>query len=172
MNTTLEPKHKVKFLPIPKLEQYQIDSFWEKVDIKSQDECWNWKKSLDSWGYGHVGFWDKLYKTNRVAWYLVNGDIPDGMVICHRCDNPKCCNPNHLFLGTFKDNTRDCVRKGRLPSRHGELNNSAKLTNELARQIKTEYEASERGHRYFAKKYNVSPSCILRLCSGISFKNL
>jgi hypothetical protein len=91
------------------LTDEQIDKFWKRVDVKSKDECWEWQGPKNGWGYGlHLSF-----IASRIAWVLVYGDIPYGMFVCHKCDNPLCCNPNHLFLGTHDDNMKDATIKGR-----------------------------------------------------------
>jgi len=89
--------------------------FWNMIDIRSEDECWVWLGSSSGGGYGQSQ--DKIKKAHRQSWVYTNGDIPDGMDVCHECDNPPCCNPNHLFLGTHQDNMVDRTRKGR--SRNG-----------------------------------------------------
>lgn len=76
-------------------------------------ECMEWKGSRAN-GYGQKHINGKRHKTHRLAWAWANGPIPDGMLVLHSCDNPPCCNPNHLFLGTQSDNMRDCANKGRL----------------------------------------------------------
>jgi hypothetical protein len=88
--------------------------FWSRVDAsRGADSCWSWTGALDSGGYGQCGRDRRLHKTHRVAWMLTHGEIPDGLVVCHHCDNRRCCNPAHLFVGTQGDNVRDMVRKGR-----------------------------------------------------------
>lgn len=86
--------------------------FWSKVDRTG--DCWPWTGCKNWAGYGKVGVENQLKGTHRVAWELTNGPIPDGLHVCHRCDNPPCCNPDHLFLGTRSDNMRDAREKGRI----------------------------------------------------------
>ena len=84
--------------------------FWEKVDKRGPDECWQWTACTGPTGYGT--FDGK--RAHRVSWAWANGrPVPDGLVVCHSCDNPGCVNPAHLWAGTQRDNMHDCIRKGR-----------------------------------------------------------
>jgi hypothetical protein len=88
------------------------ERFWEKVN--KAGECWEWTACRHhQWGYGHVRVGGKLEAAHRVSWEMHNGPIPDGLLVCHHCDNPKCVRPAHLFLGTGTDNSRDMHAKGR-----------------------------------------------------------
>lgn len=93
------------------------ERFWEKVDRRGPDECWEWKDSLGTTGYGQFCTYDgqrnHTLKAHRVAYELTNGQIPDGLCVLHRCDNRRCVNPFHLFLGTRGDNWNDMISKGR-----------------------------------------------------------
>lgn len=94
------------------------EKFWEKVDKRSVNECWNFKGSISSRnGYGRFCIESgKTVNAQRVSWTIFFGEIPNGMFICHHCDNRKCVNPKHLFLGTRQDNINDMMLKKR--SRH------------------------------------------------------
>ncbi len=93
--------------------------FWSKILILGPDDCWNWKGPFKSTGYGafevHTGIQEM---SHRMTWQLTHGLIPKGMCVCHRCDNPKCCNPAHLFLDTVGGNFQDMMRKGRHAKGH------------------------------------------------------
>lgn len=88
--------------------------FWSKVDVGEPGKCWEWLAHRGNTGYGQFGIHYKLWYSHRVAWTLTYGPIPEGLCVLHKCDNPGCCNPYHLFLGTKADNTADSVRKGRM----------------------------------------------------------
>jgi hypothetical protein len=87
---------------------------WARVDKSNASGCWVWTGARKSGGYGHFHHRDHgLIKAHRASWIVTNGEIPAGLIVCHKCDNPPCVNPSHLFLGTKKDNTRDMMAKGR-----------------------------------------------------------
>lgn len=97
----------------PSLPEESVRLFWSKIE-KTEDGCWIWKgASGGRQGYGSFSYKGKAYRAHRLAWSLENGPIPEGHFICHRCDNPPCVNPAHLFAGTALDNVRDMWEKGR-----------------------------------------------------------
>lgn len=106
-----------------------VGPFWAAVDQSGgTDTCWVWTRGRHTFGHGHFYCAGKNLKAHRVAWQLTNGPIPDGLFVLHHCDNPPCCNPAHLFLGTQLDNMRDRNRKGRANIKRGLAHPGAKLS--------------------------------------------
>ena len=146
-----------------------MDRFWSKVD--KSGECWLWRGARNKSGYGI--FWNiaakRRERAHRVAWELTNGPIPRGRNACHRCDNPPCVRPDHLFIGSHADNAKDMWGKGR--ARHftgrpqgGELNYAHKLTDQGVREIRR-LRAEGLLHREIAARLGVhqaTVSCVLR----------
>ena len=101
------------------------DRLWPFVD--KTGDCWVWTRSRDTKGYGTLAVGNgKKARAHVIAWRLTHGDIPEGLYVCHHCDNPPCCNPDHLFLGTADDNQKDAAAKARFP--RGEKHHRARLT--------------------------------------------
>lgn len=96
------------------------ERFNEKYEVNQETGCWEWNGYLDKGGYGKMRFDGTQYRAHRLSHILFVGEIPEGMNICHRCDNPKCVNPKCLFLGTQADNIEDMQSKGRRRSAIGE----------------------------------------------------
>jgi hypothetical protein len=123
--------------------------------------CWLWTATTSGksqpWIYGKVKVGQRKRFAHRVAWELYRGPIPKGVCVLHHCDTPLCVNPAHLFLGTFKANTRDAVSKGRHP--HGETNGAAKLTDAQVAEIRT----SNEGKRKIARRFGIQPNYVRQL---------
>ena len=99
------------------------ERFLLKFDESKVGECWEWAASLDGRGYGQIKNGKSMSRAHRISWEYYNSQIPEGMHVLHRCDNPVCVNPHHLFLGTHQDNMRDMARKGRsTKGRHWRIN--------------------------------------------------
>jgi hypothetical protein len=107
-------------------EDKDRERFWKNTDVRSSDECWIWKRSVFRFGHGRFTMDSKNMQAHRAAWMLIKGEIPDGLCVLHRCDNPPCVNPRHLFLGTQLDNLKD--RDDKLRTARGQRGGRAKLT--------------------------------------------
>jgi hypothetical protein len=152
------------------------ERFWEKVDVRGPDECWPWKAATNGHGYGTIGTKLGTSLAPRVCWILVNGPIPPGegyhgTCVLHRCDNPPCVNPAHLFLGTNDDNMRDKAEKGRVVTNptYGEEHHSAKLTDEQVLEIRAHPEITG---LEFCRRFGVSPMAVSYIRNGKTWKHL
>ena len=87
-------------------------------------ECWHWNGPLNGKGYGRMTYQGRMQVVHRLSWIAFNGAIPEGMYVLHTCDNRCCINPEHLWLGTYSDNMKDCWSKGRNPGRTGKKGNN------------------------------------------------
>jgi hypothetical protein len=149
------------------------DCFFDKVH--KTDTCWIWT-GAKSCGYGYLTRRDREpqrgLRANRAAYELFIGSIPKGMDVCHRCDNPACVNPDHLFLGTAKDNMTDCVAKGRMP--RGSQRKSAKLTLEQVQEIRRLYKRGsfEFGGYALARRYGVGHSTVWDIVHNRKWKSI
>jgi len=146
------------------------EKFWCHVDVRSDSECWNWKATIQYKGYGMFNLNKHPEGAHRVAWRLTNGEIPDGLLVCHHCDNPKCCNPSHLFLGTVKDNYEDMVNKGREIVLRGINHGMAKLDPQKIQEMK---KLREGGKTYadIGKKYGVTAPAARYAIIGVTWKH-
>lgn len=150
------------------LRAEDIERFWEKVD--KTGDCWNWTAGKVHNGYGRFWFKGKTYQANRFVWEIYNDPIPKGMLVCHKCDNPACVNPEHLFLGTDFDNMQDRNNKRR--QAFGNKNGMAILTENDVREIVLKYKSGQYSHRELAKMFKVGNTTIDDILRGTKWKHI
>lgn len=145
-----------------------VDRFWANVDKRGPDECWDWKGGrAKRGGYGKLGIGNKTIVASRFSYELHHGPAGE-LHVCHRCDNPPCCNPAHLFLGTIADNMRDKAAKGRCRVPAGEAHYAAKIT---AADVLTIWHSSE-SHTVLARRYGLTPNSVRAIHDGRSWTSL
>lgn len=153
--------HHAKSLKIPFAER-----FWSHVEILGPDDCWLWQAAVVK-DYGKFKADDrKMLASHRIAYELTYGPIPDGLLVCHECDTPLCCNPKHLFAGTPKDNTQDMVKKGRKGDAKGELHGRHILTEQQVLEIRELYAQGGVTHADLAQRFGVGNAAIHHVVSG------
>ena len=147
-----------------------IDRFNQFVDkISSDSGCWLWTGSTHKQGYGKISFRGKTQPSHRISYELFNGSIPKNMMVCHKCDNTKCVNPRHLFLGTAMDNMQDKVSKGRHKgAKQGSLHHKSKLTEFAVKEIIN----SNMNQYQLAEIHGVSQSTISSIKAGKKWRHV
>lgn len=147
---------------MPRWSPYTLESLM--ANTVRVGSCLEWQGARDGEGYGRTQQRGKVWMANRLSWVLSHGPIPAGLEVCHRCDNPPCVNPEHLFLGTHQDNMRDAIAKGRfkIAGLPGVTNLSAKLNDEQVREIRA---LAEQGvsQRTLARRFGVTQSTVWRI---------
>lgn len=146
-------------------------SFWNRVAILSPSECWLWQGAINDDGYGILRFRGEAHKSHRLAWILTNGE-PGDLHVLHRCDNRRCCNLSHLFLGTHADNMKDMALKGRGTKRCGEDVPISKLKEKDIFAILELHEVQEMTQTAIARLYNVSQPNIGNIVRGDTWKHI
>ena len=174
------------------------ERFWEHAERGSEDDCWEWQGYRTSKGYGRMQVNYISLGAHRLSWEIHNGPVPDGLLVCHRCDNPPCVNPEHLFVGTCVDNAQDMLAKGRATTgasngahtqphrrprgdrngarthpekwRRGEAVNGAKLTESSVREIRRL--AGTASTYRLADKFGVSPATVQRTIARKTWRHV
>ena len=166
-----------------------IERFNGKIRF-TENDCIEWTGTKDKDGYGVIQKDGIKKKTHRAIWEYYHGDIPSGLNVCHKCDNPSCVKVSHLFLGTQKDNMQDMIKKGRkvvnskpiMGDKHwtkthpekivkicGENNGGSKLTRLQVDEIIQENKKTRHTETYYAKKYGIGRSAVGRILRGESW---
>ena len=141
------------------------------VRVRGLGACYEWQGAINSTGYGNQYYNGRVWLAHRVAWTKQVGPIPDGMLVCHTCDNRKCVRLSHLFLGTHSDNMRDMVAKGRADNA-GERNGRHILSGADIVEIRARYTGTKGGNPSFvsqvqlAQEYGVSQAHISKIVRG------
>lgn len=145
--------------------------FWSKVDKSAgEDGCWEWAAFRDRFGYGKIRVQGRYTLSHRLSAAMAGLDV-EGLCVCHRCDNPACVNPAHLFAGTQADNVRDMLEKGRGSKAKGRDNGQSKLTEENVVEIKARLKAGE-SQRSIAKGFSVSQMTVCDINTGKHWKHV
>jgi hypothetical protein len=142
----------------------------DRVSIDRSTSCWNWAGTIEWKGYGRACISGKRGAAHRVMWAAFYGPIPETMCVLHRCDNPRCVNPTHLFLGTVDDNNKDKKAKGR--ATFGERSGSTILTECDARKIIDMVRAGEISQRKIGAMFGICHSAVSQIASGKNWAHL
>lgn len=151
------------------------ERFWSKVDRREPQECWTWQgahgQKAGRQQYGTFNMGDRYVGAHRAAYILHHGAEPGpGMMVCHRCDNPRCVNPGHLFLGTAAENQRDKALKGRA-KKAGRPHGGGKLGLDGARQVHI-MRAAGKSIYEIAEYFKVTPTPIAWALKGLSYRSV
>lgn len=141
------------------LSEKRLKTFQDRILKTSY--CWIWKGTVNKrWGYGYFRDGEKLQRAHRVSWFITHGELPRDTHVLHKCDNRLCVNPEHLYLGTQKDNMGDRKRRGKYHDQKGEMNYGAKLSTLTTKLIRRLWDKDKYTQVELAKKFNTDQSNI------------
>lgn len=146
-----------------------IERFYSKIQPQSDSDCWIWGAFKGKNGYGQFGFQGKIISVHRFSYMLHNGEIPNGLLVRHTCDNKQCVNPEHLLLGTAQDNSNDMKQRNRQSRLQGEINGLSRLTEEQVRMIRTSVGKSQ---RELAREFGVNDSAISKIINNKLWRHI
>lgn len=151
------------------LSQRSRKTFWSRVRKAGRDECWEWQgHTLKGYGRFHSPR-GRIWQAHRIAWELTYGEVSPELHVLHHCDNPPCCNPRHLFLGTQTDNNADRHMKGRSAGPQGDTHPSKRLSSAIVRQLRQEPSPN---YSALARQYGVTHTAIRFAILGKTWKNV
>ncbi len=149
-----------------------MERFWSLVKKGGPVECWEWLSGKDKDGYGKISIAYFCWKSHRAAYFIEYGGVPNKeKFVCHSCDNPSCCNPAHLFLGTAADNSADMISKNRHRSPRGERHPAAKLTADNVIEIRRRIGCGE-SQMVVAAEFQVDQSSISHVATQKTWRCL
>ena len=154
------------------MDSFTIARFMSLIKDSRTDGCWEWDSHLNSNGYGRFVVDNKHRLAHRVSYEIFFGDVPDGLKVCHRCDNRLCVNPKPLWLGTQSENLKDAASKGRMrvPDTRAARNGNTKLTWEHVRNIRSMHGSGMRKY-HIASLFGVSPSTVNNIVNFETWKD-
>jgi hypothetical protein len=144
--------------------------FWFWVNVKNENECWPWLGKLNQWGYGRYRLNGFFGMAHRIAYEKTTGQNIKGLIAMHICDNPQCCNPKHIALGTHADNQADKVAKNRQAK--GETNGQSILTEQQVIEARYKYKTTKDTYKKLADKYGVCKDAMQKAIRGINWKHI
>lgn len=156
---------------IVSMQRLKPEKFWHKV--QKSDGCWEWQGCIMADGYGCFGANGMGHGrpvAHRVSWVFHFGDVPQGLLVCHHCDNRRCVRPDHLFLGTPKANMQDAVSKGRMA--RGERAGAAKMTSNQVLQIRDKHSLMGISYAELSREYGIGETTVSRAANGLTWKHL
>lgn len=157
----------------PAYEKELQERLKNNVKKITKNGCWLWGRACDTNGYGRMSMYGELAAAHRVSYLVFIGNIPRGMYVCHKCDVRNCINPDHLFIGTAKENTLDCLNKGRSGAvSNGERHFNSKLTEKSVIEILELCSLKKLNQHEIAALYNVNHATISAIHTGAKWKYL
>jgi hypothetical protein len=145
-------------------------NFWSHLN-KKENGCWEWSHRRNPSGYGTLKVMNKHALAHRIAWEIAVSEIPENLCVLHRCDNPSCCNPAHLFLGTREENNADKMSKGRHVSLNGTKHPRTYISEDKVKEIRRMAE-SKIPHRRIAQHFNMPYQTVYSIISRASWKHV
>lgn len=152
-------------------DPFIVQRFLSNCDHGDLKKCWEWSGMMNTNGYGRFSYKDNHSLAHRISFEMFVHEIPSGMMVCHKCDNRKCVNPMHLWIGTQSENLKDASRKGRMvyPDTTGDKNGNSKMTWDKVREIRRLYKSGVKKY-LIASSFGVSPSTIGNITNNQTWK--